>query len=118
MEKIIHRMKLLPEYFEKILEGRKTVEMRLFDEKRRKIKVGDIIEFSSADTPERKLLCRVSDLKLFESFLALAEHYTAAELGFDSSLTARDIADFMNKIYCECQVLRTSALAIEIRLEV
>ena len=116
MENNIHKMKLLPEYFEKIQQGSKTVEMRLFDEKRRLIRVGDMIEFSSTEAPSNRVLCRVVDLKLFDSFLALAEYYSPAALGFDSSLTPGDIADFMSKIYCECCVLRVSALAIEIEL--
>ena len=42
---MIHTMKLDAEPFEKIKNGSKTVELRLFDEKRQKIKPGDIIEF-------------------------------------------------------------------------
>lgn len=38
-------MGLYSEYFHAIKEGRKTVEVRLNDEKRRKIKVEDTIEF-------------------------------------------------------------------------
>ncbi len=32
--------------YERIVSGTKTVEIRLFDEKRQKIKLGDIIEFA------------------------------------------------------------------------
>jgi ASC-1-like (ASCH) protein len=38
-------MGLYSEYFIAIKEGKKQVEVRLNDEKRRKIKVGDTIEF-------------------------------------------------------------------------
>ena len=34
--------------FEKIEKGEKTIELRLFDEKRRTVRTGDIIEFSCA----------------------------------------------------------------------
>lgn len=40
---MIHLMKLQPSPFEKIKDGTKTIEMRLFDDKRRKIQIGDTI---------------------------------------------------------------------------
>lgn len=43
-----HCMKLNAEPFEKIERGEKAIELRLFDEKRRAVKTGDIIEFSCA----------------------------------------------------------------------
>ena len=39
-------MKLNKEPFEKIKSGEKTIELRLYDEKRRKIKAGDTICFN------------------------------------------------------------------------
>lgn len=42
---MIHEMKLLEDPFEQIKSGAKTVEIRLFDEKRKVLRVGDIIEF-------------------------------------------------------------------------
>ena len=40
---VVHHMKLHASPFEKIKSGEKTIELRLFDEKRRQIKVGDTI---------------------------------------------------------------------------
>lgn len=40
-----HTMKLKEDPFERMKNGTKTIEFRLYDEKRRKIKVGDEIEF-------------------------------------------------------------------------
>lgn len=48
----LHETKQRP--FEKIKSGSKTIEMRLFDEKRQRISVGDFIEFSSADNLPKK----------------------------------------------------------------
>ena len=44
---MIHRMHLHKEPFLQIAEGKKTIELRLNDEKRRKINVGDEIVFIS-----------------------------------------------------------------------
>ena len=43
---MIHKMKLNESPFERIKNGTKTVEFRLYDEKRQQIKIGDKIEFS------------------------------------------------------------------------
>ena len=40
-----HEMKLQPEYYNFILNGTKRIEIRLFDEKRQQIKIGDTIKF-------------------------------------------------------------------------
>lgn len=40
-----HEMKLQPKYFDYILNGTKRIEIRLNDEKRKKIKLGDKINF-------------------------------------------------------------------------
>lgn len=51
-----HSMQLNPAPFEKIKSGAKTIELRLNDEKRRRIKTGDKIEFDMNlyYTPERQ----------------------------------------------------------------
>ena len=57
-----HSMQLTPSPFQMIKEGTKTIELRLFDEKRRKIQIGDIIEFSNTETGEknrRKSKCAI-----------------------------------------------------------
>ena len=40
-----HEMKLQPKNFDYILNGTKRIEIRLNDEKRKKIKLGDKIKF-------------------------------------------------------------------------
>lgn len=46
---MIHMMKLNPEPFERVKSGTKTIEYRLNDEKRQKVKAGDIIIFNNED---------------------------------------------------------------------
>ena len=45
----IHEMSLQPKYFDFIKDGTKRIELRLYDEKRRSIQLGDIIEFAKSD---------------------------------------------------------------------
>lgn len=59
---MIHKMKLNESPFERMKNGTKTVEFRLFDEKRKAIKVGDKIEFSKLPDLQEKLLVDVVEL--------------------------------------------------------
>ena len=47
-----HQMKLNPVPFENIKIGSKDIEMRLNDEKRKLVKVGDYIRFTNIETGE------------------------------------------------------------------
>ena len=42
---MIHKLKLKSEYYNYIKIGTKRIELRLNDEKRKKIKINDVIEF-------------------------------------------------------------------------
>ena len=57
-----HTMKLKEDPFERMKNGTKTIEFRLYDEKRRKIKVGDEIEFFKLPKLQERILVRVKNL--------------------------------------------------------
>lgn len=59
---MLHKMKLQESPFERIKNGTKTVEFRLYDEKRKKIKIGDQIEFSKLPDLQETILVDVLDL--------------------------------------------------------
>ena len=59
---MIHRMKLNESPFERIKNGTKKIEFRLYDEKRQQIKIGDQIEFSKLPDLQEKLLVDVIEL--------------------------------------------------------
>ena len=65
---MIHKMKLNESPFERIKNGTKTIEFRLYDEKRRKIKIGDKIEFSKLPELQEIILVEVVDLYREETF--------------------------------------------------
>ena len=52
---MLHQMKLKRSPFEKIKDGSKTIELRLYDEKRQKVKIGDFIEFTCLDDATQKI---------------------------------------------------------------
>ncbi len=65
---MLHKMKLNESPFERMKNGTKTIEFRLFDEKRQQIKVGDQIEFSKLPNLQEKLLVDVSQIYRENSF--------------------------------------------------
>ena len=72
---MLHKMKLQEDPFERIKNGTKTVEFRLYDEKRQTIQIGDEIEFSKLPELQEKLLVKVIDLYREESFENLLKKY-------------------------------------------
>lgn len=108
-----HQMKLQNSPFYSIKSGKKTIEMRLNDEKRKLIKIGDAIEFTHMENGEKVLTC-VVNLTPFPSFKELYDHFDKTALGYEMD----EIADHtdMSKYYDEKEILLYGVLAIEIKL--
>ena len=79
--KTTHEMKLHSAPFEMIKSGQKTIELRLFDEKRQKIKQGDRIVFNNTATGD-KLTTTVKKLHRFESFEELYKTLPLLQCGY------------------------------------
>lgn len=77
-------MKLSSDPFEKIVRGEKLIESRLFDEKRQQIVIGDEIEFSEKDNPEKKVKTRVKGLLHYKSFKDLFSDHEPSLFGAES----------------------------------
>lgn len=76
-----HDLKLATEPFEAIASGNKTIESRLFDEKRQKINLGDTITFINRENPDQSLRVRVIGLLRYQTFEELFEHNDANKFG-------------------------------------
>lgn len=66
-----HLMHLTANAFERIKNGEKTVELRLFDDKRQKVKVRDLIVFEHMEKEGVKLYARVTGFMRYSSFVEL-----------------------------------------------
>ncbi|MBE6936894.1 MAG: ASCH domain-containing protein [Ruminococcaceae bacterium] len=64
-------MHLHPAPFRKIARGEKTIELRLYDEKRSDLRPGDRIVFLNTEAPEEKVVTAVKALHIYEDFSAL-----------------------------------------------
>ena len=112
---IVHSMKLRREFFDKVARGSKTVEMRLFDEKRKNIKVGDTIVFTCEDNTLENVTVQVIGTHVYQSFGALCADFDARALGFDRRKT-QYISQFMSDIYSEPSIAECGVMAIRIKL--
>lgn len=95
---MLHEMKLHPAPFASIKSGEKTVEMRLYDEKRAKIRVGDEIKFTCTVTAET-LRCKVSGFCRYADFADLYRHHDKISIGYAENETAdpEDMAAYYSR---------------------
>lgn len=107
-----HFMKLKNEPFVSIKNGLKTIEMRLFDEKRKQIKVGDTIEFTNIVSLE-KLKVKVIALHKFKNFEELYSHFNKTQLGYKQTENANP--NDMNQYYTNDDIHKYGVLGIEIK---
>ena len=106
-------MNLYPDAFGLIENGSKKVEMRLNDEKRQKLTIGDLVIFTNTETKE-EIIVEVIDLNTFKSFKELYSSYEKTVIGYkkDEVANPNDMLDY----YSQEQIDKYGALAIEIKL--
>ena len=112
-----HSMKLNPEPFYAMKSGYKTVELRLLDEKRRAVKVGDEIEFARTDCPEERICKRVKALHVYPDFSALFRKISLLSCGF-TPFTFRTVKEnFMDSYYSPQEQEKLGVVGIELEAE-
>lgn len=80
----VHQMKLSLVPFNKIKDGTKKIESRIYDEKRRMIEIGDIVIFSENDNEDNKVKTEVVGLLRYRNFKELFEDHNPSLFGEDS----------------------------------
>lgn len=94
-----HTMNLASGPFEKIKSGNKTIELRLYDEKRKLISVGDTIEFVNIDDINDKIKVKVTALHIFGDFEELYKSLPLLKCGYDALGIKTAKASDMNEYY-------------------
>lgn len=107
----MHDMKLVDFAFQAIKNGNKDIEVRLNDEKRRKIKVGDTIVFHHIDNSEI-IKAKVVNLHKYNTFKELFDNFEHKRLGVKDS----DTSSIMDNFYSKEEQEKYGALGIEIKL--
>ena len=93
-----HSMQLQPAPFEMIRNGTKTIELRLFDEKRKKIRTGDTILFTNTASKET-IRVKVLELLVFDSFETLYNQLPLLDCGYTEDDVDTASPDDMNAYY-------------------
>jgi ASC-1-like (ASCH) protein len=110
-----HEMNLNPEPFEMIKREQKTIEMRLCDERRQGIRVGDRILFTHTESGE-KLLTEVIALHKFESFRELYAALPLLKCGYTEDDIDTATPDDMDVYYSKERQAAYGVIGIEIEL--
>lgn len=111
-----YEMRLNDEPFQKIRDGKKTIELRLFDEKRRKLEVGDYIIFSRVDNVDEKVAAKVKALYCGRSLRELFEDISIEKCGNGKDDSIETVVSGMRKYYSEEDEKRFGVLGIKIEL--
>ncbi len=79
-----HQLQLATVPFDAIASGTKTIESRLYDEKRQTIQIGDTIIFTNRENTDQTVSVKVIGLLRYETFHDLFSHNNPAKFGGES----------------------------------
>ena len=109
----IHEMNLQPRYYDYIKNGTKRIELRLFDEKRQKIKLGDEIIFSKSESD--KFVAKVIGLLRYDTFEHLFNDFDINVLA-DDSMSKDELLDVLEEFYTPQKQKQYSVIGIRVEL--
>lgn len=108
-----HTLQLAAAPFQAIRTGNKSVESRLYDEKRQKIDVGDALVFINRAAPEQKVQAEVIGLLRYATFEELFTYNTPAKFGGQSTAW---LLDQIQEFYSNEDQQKYGVLGIEFQL--
>lgn len=111
----MHSMTLKREFFDKIAKGSKTIELRLFDEKRKCIKNGDLICFSADNLSGETIKAKVLGTYVYPSFEALISDFDPRSMGF-AKRKASFICEYMKRFYDDNAIHKNGVVAIKVKM--
>ena len=109
----MHKMSLQPKYFDFIKNGTKRIELRLYDEKRRQIQLGDTIEFTKSES--QKFEAKVVGLLRYRTFSELFEDFDVSVLA-DESMTKQELLDVLSEFYTLEKQTEFGVIGIRLKL--
>lgn len=108
-------MKLNPKYFEYMKNGTKRVEIRLNDEKRKDLKIGDEIIFQKEPELKEELYTQIVSLNIKRNFKELIEELDVSEYS-DKSESEGKFLDDLYKFYTKEQEEKYGVVGIQIKI--
>lgn len=111
-----HEMKLQPKFYDFIKNGTKRIEIRLYDEKRSFINLGDMIVFLKEPELVERFETRVVGLLKYKSFEDMFKDFDISILA-DESMTKEELQEELEKFYTKEKQKEYGVLGIRIELE-
>ena len=75
-------MSVRSKFFQMIKSGQKDIELRAYDDKRKKIKIGDIFQLFDAENPTEYIFCEVINMHVAPNFESLFKKIDIKRTGF------------------------------------
>lgn len=111
-----HKMSLYGSPFDRIASGKKVIEVRLFDEKRQKVGLGDTITFTKLPDKKEVVTVEVTGLSRFRSFRDLFSAFDKSKFDHPETITVEDQVASEREVYSEEREHALGVLGIHIRL--
>lgn len=108
-----HQLRLATEPFDAIVSGNKTIESRLYDEKRQKIQIGDQIIFTNREDPSQIATVKVIGLLRYATFYDLFSHNDPHKFGGES---VEWLENQINEFYSLRDQIQDGVIGIEFEL--
>lgn len=106
------KMHLNDEIFSSVRDGKKSVEVRINDEKRKALKVGEIVEFHNRITDE-VLLVKIINLKRDKTFSDLIDLFELEDFNIENKA---DLIERLYSIYTKEEEIEFGVVGIKIEL--
>ena len=105
-------MSVRNKYFEMIKSGQKDIELRAYDEKRRKMKAGDRFLLSDAENPNESIICEILNMYVAPDFESLFKNMDIKRSGFRDM---NELIDTVTKFVSREELQREQVVGIEIK---
>lgn len=110
-----HILKLQPKYFNYIQNGTKRIELRLYDEKRQKIQIGDSIIFKKEPDLDVSMEVKVVRLIIYDTFNKLIQDFDIKLLA-DSSMSKEELLNVFQEFYTQDMQKQYGVIGIRIEM--
>ena len=105
-------MSVRNKYFEMIKSGQKDIELRAYDEKRKKMKAGDRFLLYEAENPDESIICEILNMHVAPDFESLFKKLDIKRSGFDN---LDELIDTVTKFVSREELQREQVVGIEIK---
>ena len=111
---MVMNFRLDSDIFEIVESGNKDVELRLNDEKRKKLHIGDKLIFSKRPEEKEKIEAYVVGLNYFKNFEDAANHYDMKRI-YKDDCSIQELVEITKRFYSDEEVKELGVVAIEFK---